>query len=49
VNAWWWLPIGFAAWFAVSIPVAVFVGRWLKASREAGEAQGQTRDKEEDP
>jgi hypothetical protein len=30
VNPWWWVPIGLAAWLAVSIAAGLLIGRWLR-------------------
>jgi hypothetical protein len=32
VNPWWWVPIGLAAWFLVSIVAALLIGPVLKRS-----------------
>ena len=37
VNSWWWVPIGLAAWFLVSLAVALCVGPVLRRSTEARE------------
>lgn len=39
MNGWPLALIILAAWFALSLIVAPFAGRWLKASRIAAEAQ----------
>ena len=26
MSAWWWIPIGLAAWFAVAVVTALIVG-----------------------
>jgi len=38
VNAWWWVPIGLAAWFLVSLAVGLCVGPVLRRCAEAREA-----------
>jgi hypothetical protein len=38
VNSWWWVPIGLAAWFLVSLAVGLRLGPALKRSAEAREA-----------
>ena len=34
MSAWWWLPIGLAAWFVLSVAVALVVGPILKSCSE---------------
>jgi hypothetical protein len=38
VNSWWWVPIGLAAWFLVSLAVGLCLGPFLRRSAEAREA-----------
>ena len=38
MSSWWWVPIGLAAWFLVSLAVALCVGPVLRRSAEAREA-----------
>jgi hypothetical protein len=39
MDAWWWVPIGLAAWFGVSLMVGLLLGPILKQAREAPDAQ----------
>jgi len=42
VNAWWWVPIGLAAWFLVALAVGLCLGPVLGRCAEAREAlEGQ--------
>jgi hypothetical protein len=41
VNPWWWVPIGLAAWFLVSIVVALCIGPVLRRSSQAREPLDQ--------
>ena len=34
VNSWWWLPIGLATWFLVSLAVGLLVGPALRRASE---------------
>jgi len=38
VNSLWWVPIGLAAWFLVSLAVGLCLGPVLRRSAEAREA-----------
>jgi hypothetical protein len=38
VNSWWWVPIGLAAWFLVSLAAGLCVGPILRRSAEARDA-----------
>ena len=40
MNTWWWVPIGLAAWFGVSLAVGMWVGPVLMYCSRAAEAQG---------
>jgi hypothetical protein len=37
VDAWWWIPIGLAAWFAVSVAVGLRLGSFLRSCSQAWE------------
>ena len=42
VNTWWWVAIGLAAWFLVSLAFALCMGPMLRRSTKAREAlEGQ--------
>ena len=38
MNAWWWVPIGLVAWFAVSVAVGLWLGPVLRCCSQAREA-----------
>jgi len=38
MNPWWWVAIGLAAWFAVSLPVGLLLGPFFRYSSQAREA-----------
>jgi len=38
MSAWWWVPIGLAAWFGVALAVGLVLGRVLRRSSQAREA-----------
>jgi hypothetical protein len=38
VNSWWWVPIGLAAWFLVSLAVGLCLGPILRRCSEARDA-----------
>ena len=38
MNAWWWIPIGLAAWFAVAVAVGLWLGPVLRSCSQAREA-----------
>jgi hypothetical protein len=53
MNAWWWVPIGLAAWSVVSLAVGVWLGPVLRRSartRDVLDAQmGQSPAEPEKP
>jgi hypothetical protein len=38
MDAWWWIPIGLAAWFAVSVAVGLWLGPFLRSCSQARQA-----------
>ena len=38
VNAWWWVPIGLAAWFLVAVVMALCIGAALRRASQARES-----------
>ena len=38
---WWWIPVGLAAWLAVSVAVALWLGSALRRCSQAREARDQ--------
>ena len=38
MSAWWWVPIGLAAWFGVALAVGLALGPVLRRSSQAREA-----------
>ena len=38
MSAWWWVPIGLAAWFGVALAVGLLLGPVLRRSSQAREA-----------
>jgi hypothetical protein len=38
MDACWWIPIGLAAWFAVSVVVGLQLGPFLRSCSQAWEA-----------
>jgi len=38
MNAWWWVPIGLAAWCGVSLVVGLWLGPVLRRSSQARDA-----------
>jgi hypothetical protein len=38
VDAWWWIPIGLVAWFALSVAVGLWLGPVLKSCSQARDA-----------
>jgi hypothetical protein len=38
MSAWWWVSIGLAAWFGVSLAVGLLLGRVFRRSSQAREA-----------
>lgn len=38
MNAWWWVPIGLVAWFAVSVALGLWLGPVLRHCSQAREA-----------
>ena len=46
MSAWWWVPVGLAAWLGVSLAVGLFLGRFFRhaaQARDAQDAQAQKR------
>jgi hypothetical protein len=41
VNAWWWIPIGLVAWFAVAVATGVWLGAVLRSCSQARAAVDQ--------
>jgi hypothetical protein len=39
MSAWWWLPVGLAAWFGVSLAVGLFLGRFFRHAAQARDSQ----------
>jgi hypothetical protein len=38
VNAWWWVPIGLAAWCLVAVVMALCIGRVLRRASQVRES-----------
>jgi hypothetical protein len=38
MDAWWWVPIGLAAWFAVAAAGGLLIGPFLRQCSRAREA-----------
>jgi hypothetical protein len=38
MNAWWWVPIGLAAWSGASLAVGLWLGPVLRRASQAREA-----------
>jgi hypothetical protein len=38
VNAWWWVPIGLAAWCLVAVVLALCIGPVLRRASQARES-----------
>jgi hypothetical protein len=38
LNAWWWVPIGLAAWCVVAVAVALCIGPVLRRASQARES-----------
>ena len=38
MSVWWWIPIGLAAWFLVSLAVGLILGPVFRRSAEARKA-----------
>jgi hypothetical protein len=38
VNAWWWVPIGLAAWFLIAVVTALGIGAVLRRASQARES-----------
>ena len=38
MNAWWWVPIGLAAWFLVAVVMALCIGAALGRASQARES-----------
>jgi len=53
MNAWWWVPVGLAAWLGVSLTVALLLAPVLKRSTQAREAldarEGETLAEPQEP
>jgi hypothetical protein len=52
VNAWWWVPIGLAAWCLVAVVVALCIGRVLRRAsqvRESLDRKVMEQSDEDDP
>jgi hypothetical protein len=46
MSAWWWVAVGLAAWFVVSLPVGLLLGpffRHCSHARQALDAQAKER------
>jgi hypothetical protein len=41
MDAWWWIPIGLAAWFTVAAAAAPLIGRFLGSCSQARESLEQ--------
>ena len=41
VNAWWWVPIGLAAWCLVAVVMALCIGRVLGRASQVRESLDQ--------
>jgi len=41
VDAWWWIPIGLVAWFAVAVGTGLWLGAVLRSCSRAREAADQ--------
>jgi hypothetical protein len=41
MDAWWWIPIGLTAWFALSVAVGLWLGPVLKSCSQARKALDQ--------
>jgi hypothetical protein len=41
MDAWWWIPIGVAAWFALSVAVGLWLGPVLRGCSQARGALDQ--------
>lgn len=38
MDAWWWIPVGLVAWFAVAVAAALFLGPVLRNCSRRREA-----------
>ena len=38
MNAWWWVPIGLAAWFVIAVVLALCIGAVLRRASQARES-----------
>lgn len=47
MSPWWWVPIGLAAWFLVSIVAALCIGPVLRRSSQAREPLDQELEDQE--
>ena len=46
MSAWWWVPIGLAAWLSVSLAVALLLARFFRnaaRARDAMDARAEER------
>ena len=43
MNAWWWVPIGLAAWFLVAVVLGLCIGFVLRLSSQARESLDEQR------
>jgi hypothetical protein len=41
MGAWWWIPIGLAAWFALSVAAGLWLGPVLRGCSQARETLDQ--------
>ena len=41
MDAWWWIPIGLVAWFAVAVAIGLWLGAVLRTCSRAREAVDQ--------
>ena len=41
MNAWWWVPIGLAAWCLVAVVMALCIGRVLRRASQVRESLGR--------
>ena len=50
LNAWWWVAIGLAAWFVLSLVVGLLLGPFFRHSSQAREAlDAQAEQEREEP
>jgi hypothetical protein len=43
VNAWWWVPIGLAAWFVIAAMMALWIGSVLGRAARTRESLDRQR------